>query len=459
MISIAAVAASRAAAADGGATEAKPAAQAETPAERGFRLLTTKPYLTQDFDQAVFDALYTVWEREARLRAESASPEERRKLTLERYGLTEHPAGSQRTALQYTPSPGDGWTMNCLACHTGKVAGKVVYGAPNSLYDLQTLTEDVRAVKYAQGKRFTHMDNGSLLYPLGGSIGTTNAVMFGQILLSYRDPDLTFHRDRTLPKLTHHDLDAIPWWHYKRKSRLYVDGFAPRSPRALMQFLLIPRNGPDKFTEWEADYRDIEAWILSLEAPKYPFPIDAQLASTGKMIFNNHCATCHGRYDDKSPVAGWPEKIIPIDEVGTDRVRLEALTVDGRKMYGASWFARGTPLEIIADPGGYIAPPLDGVWASAPYLHNGSVPTLRDLMHPATRPTVWKRSDDGYDREKVGLEVTRMEELPKKDQSDHRLVRRYFDTRLRGKSAAGHTFPEALSEPEKQAVLEYLKTL
>lgn len=439
------------------ASTAQPAA--ETPAERGFRLLTTKPYLSPDFDQATFDALPTMWEREAREAAEKATPAERRRLTFARYGLSEHPNEPRRTALQYVPSPNDGWTMNCLACHTGTVAGKVVYGAPNSLYDLQTLTEEVRAVKFAQGKRFTHMDSGSLLYPLGGSIGTTNAVMFGQILLAYRDGDLTFHRDSILPKLTHHDMDAIPWWQYKRKKRIYADAFAPRNHRALMQFLLIPRNGPDKFNEWESDYRDIEAWILSLEAPKYPFPIDAKLAAAGKEIFNKNCAECHGRYDGAGAANEWPERIVPLAEIGTDPVRLQALTVEGRKKYGDSWFARGSQTSIVADPGGYVAPPLDGVWASAPYLHNGSVPTLWDLMHPASRPVVWKRTPDGYDSEKVGLEVTRLEEVPKGDRADARIARRYFDTRLPSKSAVGHTFPDALSEAEKQAVVEYLKTL
>ena len=443
------------------AAEPPPASQAE----RGFRLLTTKPYLSQDFDQAVFDALPSTWDRESKLAAERATPDERRRMTFARYGLTEHPDGPRRTALQYVASPDDGWTMNCLACHTGKVAGKVVYGAPNTLYDLQSLTEDVRSVKFTQGKRFTHMDSGSLLYPLGGSIGTTNAVSFGQILLAYRDADLKFHREYSLPKLTHHDMDAIPWWHYKRKKRIYVDAFAPRDHRALMQFLLIPRNGPDKFAEWENDYRDIEAWILSLEAPKYPYPIDAKLAAEGKLLFNKNCAECHGRYDGGAPgganggESNWPERIVPLAEIGTDPVRLSALGVEGRKKYGDSWFTRTSSTQVLADPGGYVAPPLDGVWASAPYLHNGSVPTLWDLMHPASRPVVWKRTPDGYDQTKVGLEVTRLEELPQADRSDRRAARRYFDTRLKSKSAAGHDYPAALSEPEKQAVIEYLKTL
>jgi mono/diheme cytochrome c family protein len=306
------------------------------------------------------------------------------------------------------------------------------------------------------GKPLTHMDKGSLLYPLGGSRGTTNAVLFGQILLNFRDAELKFHKDRPLPTLVHHDMDAPPWWHYKRKSRLYVDGFVPKSHRALMQFLLIPRNGPDRFAEWEQDYRDIEAWITSLEAPKYPFAIDRELANVGKAVFEKNCAECHGTYGSDGH---WPERTVPIDVVATDAVRLRAISVEHRRQYGTSWFTEFGRLPTVADPGGYVAPPLDGIWASAPYLHNGSVPTLWDLFHSDSRPVVWQRTDDGYDPERVGLEATRLTDLPPGDRSDARKRRRYFDTRLPGKSAAGHTFPDALDEAEKRAVIEYLKTL
>ena len=477
------------------------AAKAETPAERGFRYLTTKSYLTPDFDQEVFDKLYTTWEPAARDAAERATPAERRAMTFARYGLSEFPDSPRATALQYTPAPDGGWTMNCLACHTGRVAGRVVFGAPNTQYLLQTLTEDVRTIKFAVGKKFTHMDKGSLLYPLGGSIGTTNAVMFGHILLAFRDPDLTFHADRPLPKLTHHDADAIPWWHYKYKTKLYVDNFAPKNHRALMQFLLIPRNGPDKFAAWEPDYRDVEAWITSLQAPKYPFAVDGKLADAGYQVFEKNCAECHGHYrrptvagSARSPQAGpapsplagegggegsdasattphpdsypthstlvsYPERIIPRDEIGTDPVRLDAMTRQGREKYAATWFTHFGKDQTVLDPGGYVAPPLEGVWATAPYFHNGSVPTLAAVLDSATRPKVWRRTLDGYDQTKLGLEAASLDEVPPDDAKDYRKRRLYFDTSLPGKTAAGHTYPDALDAAERRALLEYLKTL
>jgi mono/diheme cytochrome c family protein len=460
-------------AAEGAATSTSPIRPAEPAASvasaaRGFRLLTTKAYLTPDFDQEVFDRLYTVWDLESRRKAEAAAPAERRRMAFERYGLTEYPDAPRRTALQYVDDGAGNWVMNCLACHTGKVAGQVVLGAPNTLFALQTLTEEVRAVKQQLQKPLTHMDKGSLLYPLGGTVGTTNAVAFGQILLWYRDAELKFHPDRPLPSFAHVDEDAPPWWHYRRKSRLYIDGFAPKDCRALMQFLLIPRNGRDKFDAWESDFRDIEAWIESLEPPKYPYPIDQSLAAAGRTVFNRQCADCHGTYGTKTARGtagvedaggGYPEKNIPIDVIGTDAVRFKALTAEGRRKYGESWFARGGKLPVVAEPAGYVAPPLDGIWASAPYLHNGSVPTLVDLLSSETRPKVWTRTADGYDTERVGVEATRFDDLPSEARDDPRLRRRYFDTRQPGKSAAGHTFPDALSPDEKRAVLEYLKTL
>ena len=433
----------------------KPSAVDPFLAQHGYRLLLEKPYLTADFDDEVFDELWKVWDEPLRSQAEKAAPAERRRLAFERYGMVERPNESSPRPLQYVDDGKAGWVMNCFACHGGKVAGRVTPGAPNTLYDLQTLTEDVRLTKLRLGKKLTHMDKGSFLYPLSNSVGTTNAVMFGTILLAYRDPDLKFHADRPQPALMHHDHDAPPWWHYRKKKYIYSDGFAPKSHRALLQFLLIPRNGPDKFRQWEDDYRAIEAWISSVETPKYRWPIDMTLAAQGEQLFVQNCSKCHGTYGSQG---SYPERTVAIDDVGTDRVRFDALAGDGRKRWGTSWFAFHGELKTVDDPAGYVAPPLDGVWASAPYLHNGAVPTLWHLLHPDERPVVWRRTVDGYDTDRVGLEVSELPEVPS-DVTSASQRRRYFDTRQFGKSSAGHDYPAALSEPEKRAVLEYLKTL
>ena len=434
--------------------------QEETLAQRGYRLLTTKPYLSPDFDQATFDELWKTWEEPLRSQAEAASLEERRQMAFSRYGLTLAPGsqgfgGETSVPLQYVDDGRQGWVMNCFACHGGKVAGRVIPGLPNSHYALETLTAEVRQTKLRLKKEFSRMDAGSLFIPLGTTNGTTNAVIFGVLLLAKRDADLNLRQDNPTPPMLHHDHDAPPWWHVKKKQNLYIDGFAPKGHRPLMQFLLVPANGPEKFRQWEDDYRAIEAYIESLEAPAYPFAIDRPLAASGERVFNKNCAECHGTYGKHET---YPERLVPIDEIGTDRVRLDALTVEGRQRYDESWFADYGQKHSLVDPGGYVAPPLDGIWATAPYLHNGSVPTLWHLLHSDERPVVWTRSEDGYDTARVGLEVQTFDKLPAPLGSDAER-HRYFDTRRPGKSPAGHTFPDPLSEPEKRALLEYLKTL
>jgi hypothetical protein len=299
------------------------------------------------------------------------------------------------------------------------------------------------------------MDVGGAFMPLGTTNGTTNAVMFGVVLMGLRDADLNFDASRGIAKMTHHDMDAPPWWHFRRKKMLYIDGFAAKGHRGLMQFMLVRSNGPEKFRGWEAEFRDVYAYLSSIEAPKYPYKIDRELAAAGQTAFNRVCADCHGTYGKDSQ---YPEKLVPIEEVCTDRVRLDALSPAHRDAYGQSWFAGYGKLDNLKDPGGYVAPPLDGVWASGPYFHNGSVPTLWHVLHPAERPVVWKRTNAGYDEKRVGPHVETYDRLPTEITAGWQ-KREYFNTRSFGKSAAGHEFPNQLTAAEKLAVLEYLKTL
>ena len=433
-----------------------------TPAARGRNLLLSQPYLPADFDQQVFDELWTTWEEPARSEAEQAPLARRRIMAMQRYGLTPYPDDPSRST-QYVVDALGTWTMSCLACHQGQVNGQAIPGVPNSNYAIETLTEEVRLVKLRQRKPFGHMDIGSLFLPLGTTNGTTNAVMFGVALMRHRDPDLTIVQRPPRLDLIHHDMDAPAWWHYKKRRSLYADGFAPKGHRMLMQFLLVKENGPERFHAWEEGFRDIEHWIESLESPVWQWPIDAILAEQGRSLFNQHCADCHGTYGKD---AVYPERIVDIAEVGTDRVRFDSLTSKERGDLNKSWFghfdagwgAEAAAMKDRVAPRGYVAPPLDGLWATAPYFHNGSVPTLWHVLHPATRPVVWKRSNTGYDQTKVGLEVEAMESLPKKKLSSAER-HRHFDTTKRGKSAAGHDFPDVLEDTEKAAVLEYLKTL
>jgi mono/diheme cytochrome c family protein len=224
----------------------------------------------------------------------------------------------------------------------------------------------------------------------------------------------------------------------------------------LMQFLLVKENGPEKFREWEDDFRSIEAWIESLEAPAWPWEVDTAVAEKGRLVFEKNCSECHGTYSAEGDT--YPERIVPIDDIGTDRVRYDALTAENRRDLFESWFGHYGDDGGLAEPQGYVAPPLDGIWATAPYFHNGSVPTLWHVLYPDQRPTVWKRTPTVYDQTAVGLEISTFDAMPSEPMSSAER-RRHFDTSKPGKSAAGHDYPAVLSGEEKRALLEYLKTL
>lgn len=435
--------------------EAPPTTQ--TAAERGYHWLKTKPYLPADFDQQVFEELWKVWPEEERKIAEEATLKERRRMAFSKYGLMEDPEREPGTgpALGYVSDGEGGWVMNCLACHAGKACGRVIPGLPNSHFALESLTEDVRLTKIRLKKKLTHLDLATLSFPLGTTNGTTNSVIFGVLLSNLRDKDMAVVRSRPTPEVEHHDMDAPPFWNVKRKSRLYIDGHITKSHRPLMQFMLLPVNDEKTIKAWEPEFRDILAWIESVEAPKWPFAIDRDLAKEGEAVFNKTCAECHGTYGEDP---SYPERTIPIAEIGTDPVRLRALTKEHLLWVKEGWLSRYGEDTVDVSPGGYVAPPLDGIWASAPYFHNGSVPTLWHVLHPEKRPVVWKRTENGYDPTRVGLEAETRNDIPSAlTRPSER--RQYFDTRAKGKSASGHDFPTGLNESEKRGVLEYLKTL
>ena len=100
--------------------------------------------------------------------------------------------------------------------------------------------------------------------------------------------------------------------------------------------------------------------------------------------------------------------------------------------------------------GGYANQPLDGIWARAPYLHNGSVPTLRDLLEPPERrPAVFYRGYDVFDQQNVGFVAT----IPEaKGRSFFR-----YDTSVPGNGNGGHVYGTTLPDADKQAIVEYLK--
>jgi len=235
-----------------------------------------------------------------------------------------------------------------------------------------------------------------------------------------------------------------------------------RSVRTLMPFLLIPGNSADYIKKREADFADIRAYLQNLDVPRYPFSIDQALAGEGKAIYERTCMRCHGGPAESD---SYPNKLIELDRIGTDPTLATAFAPQGVEHYLESWFARehgpqGEPYHGLGG-GGYQAPPLNGVWATAPYLHNGSVPTIHGVLKSSDRPGVFTRSFRGavgeYDRIKVGFKVTVLKPnaISNLSSIDRR---RIYDTSQPGRGNRGHTFGDTLTETARMALIEYLKT-
>jgi hypothetical protein len=108
---------------------------------------------------------------------------------------------------------------------------------------------------------------------------------------------------------------------------------------------------------------------------------------------------------------------------------------------------------------GYMPPPLDGIWATAPFLHNGSVPTVALVLNSRARPTYWRRVDldsTTFDEEALGWPWLATDEPSTVPEDERRLV---YDTTVWSQSNAGHPFGDHLTDDERRAVIEYLKTL
>ncbi|MEP9349907.1 di-heme-cytochrome C peroxidase [Xanthobacter sp. KR7-225] len=259
--------------------------------------------------------------------------------------------------------------------------------------------------------------------------------------------------------------------------------------------------------------KQLEDWVATLKPPPYPQnllgPVDPVLAANGAELFKTHCAGCHGgpdyRYTAAAETEGgrrWlavsmvPQEVVKTDPKmlvnfagrmaetgplapafgGAPRVpaggillltanamvendlRARGITGDARKAYYGWRFAPGSekPQAGWAAPPAYKTGPLAGIWATGPFLHNGSVPTVYDLLAPEEeRPKTFYVGATRYDPKKLGF-VSSEEDLSTAEQA--RAFR--FDTTLPGNSNAGHPFPEPRLKPQdRYAIVEYLKIL
>jgi mono/diheme cytochrome c family protein len=358
----------------------------------------------------------------------------------------------------------------CLTCHAEHLNGRLVVGLGNNTDDY---TEDHGtkfktadfAVKLAYGKDSPQWN---MYYPfsrasrtIGSDILTnTRGVnpadkIFAALAAHRRVEDLSWLEAgqfkvpvETVP------TDVPAWWLMKKKNALYYNGLGRGDfARLASASGMLTMADSSEARRIDARFPDVLAWIRTIEPPKYPYPIDRDLAAKGQLIFKKSCSKCHGTYGDS---ISYPNLLIDLEKIGTDPALATAYKTypDYHTWYNNSWYGQGPNKGQLLPNNGYVAPPLDGIWATAPYLHNASVPTLEDLLNSPQRPVYWKRSFDNteahYDQVKVGWQYSI--EAAKKGKET-------YDTTLPGYGNGGHRFGDKLTAEERKAVIEYLKTL
>ena len=429
-------------------------------ASNGQAYLQSKDFAAPSFTLKALNNLHKQWNLESR-----PSPKIALEIFESRYGMHQAPyqnddlpMGLKLAPFPFTLGTVKGIALDCLICHGGILDGKPYPGLGNNSLDLQTFFEDMNK---ADGNK-KHLD-----FRFGNSRGTNEAGAVSVFLIGFRNPDLslkTSWANLGLNDELHEDPPA--WWLLKKKKSIYATGGADaRSVRSVMQFMMSPLHGPDHFNTTEKKFADLQAFMLSIQPPAYPFAIDHSLAAQGKGLFENNCSKCHGTYGDKPK---YPNKIISLKVIGTDTKRFFGITKDFGRFYNSSWFSKEIQGWFSDDykareTDGYQAPPLDGIWATAPYLHNGSIPSVYTLLNSNARPKVFTRDFENkfanYNQKELGWSYqfkNNSDHLQEKEITEQR---KWYDTSTPGRLNIGHTFGDDLTEQERSQVIEYLKTL
>jgi len=392
--------------------------------------------------------------------------------------------------------------INCGACHTGSVREtpdtepQVIAGMPantvNLLAYFQFLFECAADDRFNADEIVAAMEEADLAGPLDGLIYRFVVPIMKDGLLE-RERKLRFLQRPTYTQFGPGRVSTFDTFKYDQFAYYYRAHKQPIDPHeiyGIVDFPAVWNQAPREGLRlhWDgnntsvrernfsaaigagAEPQDmdtarlfrIEAWLKALPPPAYPFAIDEEKAEQGEAIYKKYCFDCH---DFAGSAVG---EVVPLEEIGTDRHRLDSYTqflLEAQKDYtkGYPWaFSHFTKTH------GYSNQPLDGIWARAPYLHNGSVPTLWDLLTPAEeRPKAFTIGGDVYNQEKMGFVHEVLEETAEAgfvQASGDPYAGKAFvlDTALRGNGNRGHTGPEygtEFSDDKKRALIEYLKKL
>jgi mono/diheme cytochrome c family protein len=357
---------------------------------------------------------------------------------------------------------------NCMQCHAQVFEGKLYMGMGNSFADftmgqklnpqafimLENLLKKGAPKKYEAAKSFLQVSKAIAPYLTTQVRGVNSADRLAAILAAHRDPVTFKWNEQALLDVNHEVIpsDVPAWWLLKKKHAMFYNGFGRGDfGRFLMASNLLTVNDTSESREVDNRFNDVLAYIYSLKPPKYPKPVNKVLARQGELLFITNCSKCHGKYGTKEE---YPNLLIPETVIKTDSFLFKNNYQNPQfvNWFNNSWFAQGDHPARLEPFNGYIAPPLDGVWSTAPYLHNGSVPSLEAVLNSRSRPKYWQRNfdDPAYDYEKLAWSYT---EQPAPNGT---IV---YNTDLPGYGNYGHYFGDKFTEKERKSLIEYLKTL
>ncbi len=286
--------------------------------------------------------------------------------------------------------------------------------------------------------------------------GVNPADKLTAVLVAHRDPETLEWSEEAQLEIPEENIptDVPPWWLLKKKHAMFYTGIGRGDfSKFLMASSILTLTDTSEARQIDEHFPDVLAWINSLNPPEYPEEINESLALKGERLFELNCSKCHGSYgDDES----YPNLLVAPERIQTDPYLSMAYTdtlystfVD---WYERSWFAQGSnPGKVVIEPG-YVAPPLDGIWASAPYFHNGSVPSIEAVLNSEIRPELWSRTYDStdYNFNALGWNY---------ESCDSSSRYNCYDTSIPGYGNMGHYFGDDLEQDERMAIIEYLKTL
>lgn len=356
-------------------------------------------------------------------------------------------SGQLPQMLTQLRNPDGSWSgrigVTCHACHSGAVGAPadgpglgVVLGGGSSLADLDLFLSDLLPLGYpASLATFVNLNR---------TRGTNNA---SDINLAFLFPDEKLLTPAEVLGLINSGstagMDTPAWWNMGHRPVKFVDGVFPMdAPRVDMVFytpffgLFGGVGGPlsEAGQDWmRANGPPLNTWVESLKAPRYPLPINPTLAEQGAVLFhtldmwapgrnnpvprpqgNGSCASCHGAYSPRyvndpaflatPALEGMASYIVPLNIIGTDPVRVNTNNAAVQAAGAKNFFGYPQTAGTAQDCGpqnqphlrgnrelGYLAPPLYGVWATAPYFHNGSVPNIWEVLKPSDRKPIWRR--------------------------------------------------------------------